>query len=390
MSERLHPGPHPDADSLSAFIEGVLSEHERLQCLAHLAECDRCREVVFVAQELPVPAAPKRVPIRRRWFAPIPVLGAAAAACLVVAAVWIYLHRTPTMPPAHEVATQPVLVSPPAVQQQAQTPPFMRPSTKSEPHRSARRQTFDQNGPGFALLPLVPRTQPTLPPPPRIAYDVLPSPPAFASPAPQAVGPPPQDSLSVVTGTVTDPSGAVVPGATVALRQLDTSSSTNAQTDTSGRFKVTGLPPGRYELKIAAPGFQQTSRYVDLAPQEVAVVTPTLSIGASAQTVEVTAAVPSIETESASLAPEPHPLPSKLPVATTLANGKIMLSVDSAGTLFLSQNKGKRWKAVKPVWTGKVVELAEPDQPSTAKFKLTTDSGSEWLSIDGSHWYQAH
>src|ERR1700733_7328380 len=101
MSEHLHPGPHPDADSLNAFIEGVLPEHERLQCLAHLAECDRCREVVFVAQE--PPAASGSIPIRRRWFVPIPVLSAAAAACLVVAAVWIYLHRTPAVPPTREV-----------------------------------------------------------------------------------------------------------------------------------------------------------------------------------------------------------------------------------------------------------------------------------------------
>ena len=40
MSEYLQPGLHPDPDSLNAFVEGVLPEHERLQCLAHLA-CGR-------------------------------------------------------------------------------------------------------------------------------------------------------------------------------------------------------------------------------------------------------------------------------------------------------------------------------------------------------------
>jgi len=66
MSEQLHPGLHPDADSLNAFIEGVLPEHERLQCMAHLAECSRCREVVFLAHEPPpAPAA----------SAPTPALG---------------------------------------------------------------------------------------------------------------------------------------------------------------------------------------------------------------------------------------------------------------------------------------------------------------------------
>ena len=51
MSEYRQPGLHPDADSLNAFIEGVLAEHERIECLAHLSECARCREIVYLAQE---------------------------------------------------------------------------------------------------------------------------------------------------------------------------------------------------------------------------------------------------------------------------------------------------------------------------------------------------
>jgi hypothetical protein len=46
MSEYPQPGLHPDADTLSAFVEGVLPEHERLACLAHFADCAACREVV--------------------------------------------------------------------------------------------------------------------------------------------------------------------------------------------------------------------------------------------------------------------------------------------------------------------------------------------------------
>ena len=396
MIERLHPGPHPDADSLNAFIEGVLPEHERLQCLAHLAECDRCREVVFVAQEPPVPASPKPVPVPRRWFAPIPVLSAAAAACLVIAAVWMYLHRAPAMPPAHEMAAHatqppPAPVSHPSIQQQAQAPPSFR---VIEPHPAPRKELSPAN----ILSRSVVKEQPSLPPPPSISFDVpgetargvLRPPSAYVSPLPKAVQPPPQDGLAGITGTVTDPSGATIPGAIVALHQVDTGKSTNAQTDTSGKFKVTGLPPGRYQLQITSPGFQQTTIQIDLPPQEVAVLTPTLAVGSMSQTVEVNSTVPTLQTESASVAAEPQPLPSKLPVATTISSGKIMLSVDSAGTLFLSKNKGKRWKAVKSVWSGKVVELAEPDPPSTAKFQLTTESGTEWLSRDGSHWYPAH
>ena len=45
MSEHLQP------EWLNTFVEGVLPEHERIACLAHLAECARCREIVFVAQQ---------------------------------------------------------------------------------------------------------------------------------------------------------------------------------------------------------------------------------------------------------------------------------------------------------------------------------------------------
>jgi hypothetical protein len=88
----------------------------------------------------------------------------------------------------------------------------------------------------------------------------------------------------------------------------------------------------------------------------------------------------------------PRPLPSKLPADTTVSSGKVMLAVDSAGALFFSRNGGKSWKAVKPLWHDKVaslVTLAEPAPTSTAVFQLTTDSGSDWLSRDGSHWYPA-
>ena len=42
---------HPDAESLNAFVEQMLPEGEREQILAHIAECGRCRQVVYLAQE---------------------------------------------------------------------------------------------------------------------------------------------------------------------------------------------------------------------------------------------------------------------------------------------------------------------------------------------------
>jgi hypothetical protein len=176
----------------------------------------------------------------------------------------------------------------------------------------------------------------------------------------------------------------------------------NARTDMKGEFKFSGLPAGQYELLVQSPGFRSIEQQIEVQTQEIAAVRPVLEVGAAAETVTVEASSPTIQTESSQIAhtsrrkqavpPAPRPLPSGLPATSTVTRGKVTLAVDSVGTLFFSGNEGKSWKAVKPPWSGKVVDLAspaEPPQPSTVGFQLTTDSDSIWLSKDGRHWYPA-
>jgi photosystem II stability/assembly factor-like uncharacterized protein len=75
--------------------------------------------------------------------------------------------------------------------------------------------------------------------------------------------------------------------------------------------------------------------------------------------------------------------------ATTITRGKLMLTLTSTGTLSFSKDAGKHWKAVKPSWQGKVLELSvRVESPSNPEaFQITTDSGSVWLSRDGEHWF---
>jgi hypothetical protein len=169
-----------------------------------------------------------------------------------------------------------------------------------------------------------------------------------------------------------------------------------------GEFNFNALPAGKYEVIIQSPGFRSTEQQIEVQSQEIAEVRPVLEIGAAAETVTVEASSPTVQTESSQIAhasrrkqgvaPEPRPLPSGLPATTTVTRGKVTLTVDSAGALFFSGNSGKSWKVVKPLWAGKVSDLAspaEPPQPSTVGFQLTTDSDSIWLSKDGRHWYPA-
>jgi outer membrane biosynthesis protein TonB len=411
MREQLHL----DADSVNAFVEGVLPEHERAQCLAHLAECASCRDIVFLAQDVPVlPASPVPIPIsaHRRWFQPIPLMGMAAAVCVAIIGAWLYLR------PGKEAQSQELAAR---VTQAPSSPPDNRVETQvpkpviPEASPSARRRIPEppaQNPPTPAVTsPEPPQTAPELA---RVAP--VPSPVEAArskdsSTAQTNILPPPETPAiaaqteavtSGISGTVTDQSGAIVPQATIEIRLLAGNSASNARTGPSGQFTFKGLAPGQYELQITAPGFRRTTQRVEVQPQQIAAVRAQLEVGSVSETVEVAAAASRIQTESAQVSnqsrrkqavpPEPRPLPSKLPTEIMVTRDKVILAVDSAGTLFFSGNSGKDWKAVKSQWTGKVVSVVTPPdlpQATKAQFQLTTDSRSIWLSRDGRRWYSA-
>src|SRR5262245_65742519 len=67
----------------------------------------------------------------------------------------------------------------------------------------------------------------------------------------------PQSQMSTgdIKGTVRDPSGAVVPGATITVTNVETGVSRTATTETTGEYRMLVLPPGTYSVKIQALGF---------------------------------------------------------------------------------------------------------------------------------------
>ena len=117
----------------------------------------------------------------------------------------------------------------------------------------------------------------------------------------------PQASLSQgitgsITGTVTDPSGAVVAGATVTVRDVDTNAIRAEKTSDAGTYTVTQLPPGHYSVKIDKAGFKiydQTG--ITLAIDQVVPVNAQLAVGSEAQNIEVTTAPPVIQTQDSSV-----------------------------------------------------------------------------------------
>ncbi len=105
-----------------------------------------------------------------------------------------------------------------------------------------------------------------------------------------------------IRGTVTDPQGGVVPGATVTLTDTATDIPVVQKTDPHGSYTFNGLRPGTFNLFVESNGFRRFERKgLVLAVSQQAVVNVALQIGAVSSSVEVTEAAPLLDTGSATI-----------------------------------------------------------------------------------------
>ncbi len=105
-----------------------------------------------------------------------------------------------------------------------------------------------------------------------------------------------------ILGTVTDPAGGVVPGATVKVIHLGTNHSMTVQTNEVGNYVAPNLERGEYQIEVTAAGFKKfVRRGVVLEIQQQARVDVALEVGDVTQAVEVQAAAPLLETTDSTL-----------------------------------------------------------------------------------------
>ena len=103
-------------------------------------------------------------------------------------------------------------------------------------------------------------------------------------------------------GVVTDPSGAVVPGVTVVVKNNGTGATYNTVTADNGTFVVPSLNPGTYTVTVTAAGFKQyVAADVKLMAATPASVRITLQLGAPTETVTVLGAGDVIQTQTATV-----------------------------------------------------------------------------------------
>src|ERR1051326_296443 len=108
-----------------------------------------------------------------------------------------------------------------------------------------------------------------------------------------------------ITGRVTDPSGAVIPGASVTLTNVNTSAVRNVVTTEAGAYTFPSIAPGSYRLRTELPGFKTAvSEPFDVQVQQVVRLDVVLQVGQVSETVEVAAAADLLQAETAARSEE--------------------------------------------------------------------------------------
>ncbi|WP_263417697.1 TonB-dependent receptor [Terriglobus albidus] len=111
-----------------------------------------------------------------------------------------------------------------------------------------------------------------------------------------------QSSSSSVNGSVTDPTGASLPGARVVLRNIETNVLRESITNDSGAYVFTAIPPARYTLTFTAASFQtQTVAAFDVGVAQAVTINTELRTGSVTDTITVEATGAQVESSTAQL-----------------------------------------------------------------------------------------
>jgi len=110
------------------------------------------------------------------------------------------------------------------------------------------------------------------------------------------------NTTGAIDGVVSDPSGAIVPSASVLVTNVATGATYKVGSGAAGEYRVPQLPPGGYSLTVSATGFQTSKQMIEVSAGQVATGNVRLTVGQTATTVEVTGSeVPLLHTDDAQI-----------------------------------------------------------------------------------------
>jgi hypothetical protein len=149
-----------------------------------------------------------------------------------------------------------------------------------------------------------------------------------------------QEFRGSIGGRVVDATNAVLPGVTVTARNTATNVTTTATTNERGVYIVSYLPPGVYELDVQLMGFRKEAREVQVQIHDKLEINFELHPGGVAETVQVTAETPLLQTKSGSIG---QVVDEKRVSSLPLADGNpFVLTRLAPGTVFFGDLKFAR------------------------------------------------
>lgn len=215
---------------------------------------------------------------------------------------------------------------------------------------------------------------------------------AVTGAATQPVAPPPPPSSpkrvpGYLRGTVTDPSGAAVPGAKVALKSENGSTVALTSTDGSGLYSFNAIAAGNYQLELESAGFKtDTVTGLNVTAGEN-VMNAQLQLGASTETVEVAAQSAPMQTQVSANAEASRMAiygratsRTGLDIRIPAPDGKKIWSVGSSGQILFSKDGGNSWL---PQASGVSANLTGGAAPSDKVCWIAGAAGTLLRTIDG-------
>src|SRR5215469_4992691 len=191
-----------------------------------------------------------------------------------------------------------------------------------------------------------------------------------------------QVERATLAGTITDDSGAVLPGVAIKVTNEATNTSINLETDAAGDYRAVNLTPGSYSIQAEKSGFQRhLTKSLVLQVAQEARLDIQLRLGGVEQTIEVSAAAPLLQTEGSTVG---QVIDTK-PMETLPLNGRniVQLAVLAPGVTGLSYaqtgtiNSGLRPDELRP---GGTTLLANGARDSSNQLLLDGIDNTEMIS----------
>ncbi|WP_109486201.1 zf-HC2 domain-containing protein [Occallatibacter savannae] len=398
MNPMIQPGTHPDAETLNAFAEQLVNEREREEILAHMADCGRCREIVFLARqamdEEPVrPIAP--VPTRKvagGWFRGFRLAWIPVAALAGIVGVAVIRHADHA---SHSETRMAQNAPPPEPMRSAdKTKAVSAPQTpQSQALATSERKAAESR---------------------RLGQDaerdrkVLDEEQAVA---PQKKDEPAKDSDSVTGfsekaksaeayhGTFAARANSPALGGPLLQNQVQQNNAPLQQNSSNAVRQASGLSdsannPTDSVMKKRSASQAMTVEAGTAAPTPASPAPSAAPAMAAAQM--QTEAIPLAGKDQSMLKAANPALPSKQALLSQATVGTRAVAVDTSGSVFVSEDAGRHWEAVSAQWDGRAVRVKSQQgasaeggslkQQAPSKFELTTDKPEIWISDDGKRW----